>query len=153
NLERGYCRYFDLAGDPHEGKDLADERPGRVAALRARLDRWMDQHARYEPKLTRGPANPGGEAVPRAIERGRLGAASFAGELAAMLTSDQPARLRREAARLLAVALPARPETRAALDTALDTEDPEVRDWAAVAAARLGDPAARAQVREIVQRP
>jgi arylsulfatase A-like enzyme len=148
----GYCAYYDLAVDPHEQKNLAEAAPERAARLKRRLDDWLDDHVRFEPHLVKGPANPDGSTVPKAIERGRLGDLLAAGDLAAMLRSDSPLPVRREAARLL-VALPPRPETRAALLAAATVEDEEVRRWATVAGARLGDAAALARSREIAATP
>ena len=73
DLNWGYCEYYDLTADPGEKLNLAEQRPGRLAQLRGILDGWLDDHVRYEPLLARGRANPEGGAVPRAIERGRLG--------------------------------------------------------------------------------
>jgi arylsulfatase A-like enzyme len=137
-LNWGYCSYYDLRLDPGEQKNLAEERPERVAAIKHLLDEWLDDHVRFEPQMVRGPANPDGGDVPKAIERGRLGDLGAVTDLAAMLRSAQPVKVRREAARLL-VALPPRVETREAVLAALEADDGEVRSWAAVAAARLGD--------------
>jgi HEAT repeat protein len=145
----GYCEYYDLAADPHEKKNLAEVAPERAARLRQRLDEWLDDHVRFEPQLVKGPANPDGSAVPKAIERGRLGDLSAAADLAAMLQSSSPLPVRREAARLL-VALPARPETRAAVLAAQGADDEELRRWVAVAGARLGDAGALARTRELL---
>jgi arylsulfatase A-like enzyme/HEAT repeat protein len=148
----GYCAYYDLAADPHERKNLAEQAPDKAARLKNRLDDWLDDHVRFEPQLVRGPANPDGSPVPRAIERGRLGDLLAANDLAAMLVSGSPLPARREAARLL-VALPARAETRAALLSAMSADDEDVRNWAAVAAARLGDPGARQRIKDLVAGP
>ena len=143
------CAYYDLATDPREQHNLAEARSDRAAALRAMLDHWLDGHVRFEPLAAKGASNPKGGPPPRAIERGRLGEAQAAPELAALMTSDAPAWQRHEAAQLL-VALPARPETAAALTRAAGDSDREVADWAAVGAARLGDKAARPRVQAIV---
>jgi arylsulfatase A-like enzyme len=150
----GYWELYDLRSDPGEKKNIADERPGDLASLKQKLDGWLDDHVRYEPQLARGLSNPGGEAVPKAIERGRLGDLMVMEELAAMLQSSQhPLPVRREAARLL-VSLPPRKETRdRVLAAAHGADDAEVRDWSAVAATRLGDTAAREHLRAIVARP
>ncbi len=129
DIEGNYCAYFDLKTDPHEKNNLADDRPAAVAALRARLDRWLDDSLRFEPAQ--------GDAVPTAIEQGRLGKAQAVPGLIELLRPGQTQSVRREAARLL-VALPMRPDSGAALATAMADRDPEVRDWATVAAARVG---------------
>ncbi len=92
-----------------------------------------------------------GPAIPRAIERGRLGDLGVVTELAAMLRSSEPLAVRREAAQLL-VSLPPRTETRPLLAAALALDDPELRDWVAVAATRLGDAEARTVARGVVAR-
>lgn len=146
DLNWGFCAYHDLAADPGEKRNMADERPERAAALRAMLDEWLDGHVRFEPVLAKGAANPNGEGVPRAIERGRLGDLLAGPQLAElMLSSDQPARVRREAAQLL-VALPPRKETAAQLVLAGNDKDPEVAAWASVGAVRAGDKAALGRV-------
>jgi arylsulfatase A-like enzyme/HEAT repeat protein len=138
DLNWGYCEYYDLTADPGEKVNLAEQRPGRLAQLRGILDGWLDDHVRYEPLLARGRANPEGGAVPRAIERGRLGDLLVLDDLLDLLPSAQPLAVRREAARLLVTVLPGRKASRPRLIAALDNPDPEIRDWIAVAAARLG---------------
>ncbi|HXU05057.1 MAG TPA: sulfatase-like hydrolase/transferase [Polyangia bacterium] len=149
DLHWGTCAFYDLATDPHEQRNLAETRPDRAAALRTILDDWLDGHVRFEPLLAKGAADSKGGLLPKAIERGRLGDLLAGPELAAIMTSDAPAAQRREAAQLL-VALPARPETAAALARAAADPDREIADWAAVGAARLGDKAARPRVQAIV---
>jgi HEAT repeat protein len=71
-----------------------------------------------------------------------------------MLQSPAPVELRREAARLLVEALPGRQETRPIVVAAIKAaDDDEVRDWAAVAALRLGEASGRARLLAIVGRP
>jgi arylsulfatase A-like enzyme len=149
----GYCSFYDLGADPRELKNAADERAGRAGELKRRLDDWLDDHVRYEPQLVRGLANPDGGAIPKAIERGRLGDLMVMEELSTMLTNTAFAvPVRREAARIL-VTLPPRAETRRGLEAALGADDSEVRRWAAVAAARLGHEGAKEQLRAIVTAP
>jgi HEAT repeat protein len=148
----GYCEYYDLALDPREQKNQAEAMPDRAARLRRRLDDWLDDHVRFEPQLVKGLANPDGSAVPKAIERGRLGDLLAMGELAALLQSNESLPVRREAARLL-VALPPRAETAVGVRAALSADDEQVRDWAAVAAARLGDATGREKLRQLLARP
>ncbi|HMF44565.1 MAG TPA: sulfatase-like hydrolase/transferase, partial [Polyangia bacterium] len=147
DLQWGSCAYYDLAADPRETRNLAEARPDRAAALHATLDQWLDGHMRFEPSAANGASNA--TAVPKAIERGRFGDPQAGPELAAIVTSDAPLSQRREAAQLL-VALPARPETAAALARAAGDPDRGVADWAAVGAARLGDAAARPRVQAIL---
>jgi arylsulfatase A-like enzyme len=138
--KEGFCAYYDLQADPREQKNLADARPDRLAALRAELDGWLADNTVLEAaREDRG----GAAVVPPAIERGRLGDPGAAAELAALLSSLEPLEVRREAARLLVVALPPRPETSPALALARRGDDPEIAVWATVAAARLGDEEAR----------
>ncbi len=152
NVSKDYCSYFDLRGDPREQRDLADRRPDRVAFLRLQLDRWLGEQARYETNLL-GAAG-GTSQLARAIERGRLGEASAAQALSESLVGNGPVGARREAASLLVTTLPARPETLAALRAAADKSDDErVRDWAAVAALRLGASEMRDRLRALVATP
>jgi arylsulfatase A-like enzyme len=137
DVSKDFCSLFDLATDPLEQRDSADQRPERVSALRQHLDAWLGQQARYEAKLL-GAADGTGE-LARAIERGRLGDPSAVAVLAAMLTGSAPVAARREAASLLSTTLPPRVEMQAAvLDAARKADDEGVRNWAAVAALRMG---------------
>ncbi|HTA21499.1 MAG TPA: sulfatase-like hydrolase/transferase, partial [Polyangia bacterium] len=145
DLHWGFCAYYDLATDPGEKKNLAEERPERAAAMRALLDHWLDGHVRLEPLLARGASNPDGGPVPKAIERGRLGDVLAAGELGALMIGAGPLAQRREATQLL-VGLPPRRETADALARATSDPDPVIADWAAVGAVRLGDVSSRARV-------
>jgi arylsulfatase A-like enzyme len=150
DLNWGFCSFYDLAIDPGERHNRADEAPERVARLRGLLDDWLDGHIRFEPVLAKGASNPNGERVPKAIERGRLGDATAALSLAELVSSpDGPLPVRREAAELL-VGLPPRPETGALLAAALGDSDALVADWAAVGAVRVGNRAAIARVRTLV---
>jgi arylsulfatase A-like enzyme len=151
DLGKDYCAYYDLKTDPREQRDLAEARPDRVTALRQLLDTWLDEQARFESKRLAGADSPG---VPNAIEQGRMGDPDAAPELAAMLHSRAPVELRREAARLLVEALPARQDTRTSIVAAMNQAgDGEVRDWAAIAAVRLGEAAGLARLLAIVARP
>ena len=148
DLHWGFCEWFDLATDPGERRNLAEERRDRAAAMRGRLDDWLDGHVRLEPLLAKGASNPEGGPVPRAIERGRLGDVLAAAELAALAIGDAPVSQRREAVELV-VTLPPRAETAEALGRAVTDADRIVADWAAVGAARLGDVSVRARVRSL----
>jgi arylsulfatase A-like enzyme/HEAT repeat protein len=149
DLHWGFCAYYDLATDPRETHNLAEERPERAAAMRALLDQWLDGHVRLEPLLARGASNPEGGPMPKAIERGRLGDVVAAPDLAALMVGDAPLAQRREAAQLL-VGLPARRETADALARAKSDPDTVIADWAAVGAVRLGDDGARPRVATLV---
>jgi hypothetical protein len=149
DVGKDYCSYFDVGSDPREQHDMADQRPDRVAALRQYLDEWLGQQARYETRLV-GAAGGGGDSA-RLIERARLGDAHVAALLAQLLVGTAPAAVRREAASLLVTALPPRPETlNALLDAVTTATDDDVRDWAAVAAARLGSVHVQERVRAIL---
>jgi arylsulfatase A-like enzyme/HEAT repeat protein len=149
DLHWGFCAYYDLASDPGEKHNLAEERPDRAAVMRGLLDHWLDGHVRLEPLLARGASNPEGGPVPKAIERGRLGDLLAAPDLAALMISDAPVAQRREAAQLLA-GLPPRRETMEALARAVSDPDAVIADWAAVGAVRLGDVPARVRVKSLV---
>jgi arylsulfatase A-like enzyme len=148
DLQGGFCASYDLAADPHEKKNLAEERPERARELRELLDGWMDGHVRFEPLAARGGGSAGGAPPPKAIERGRLGDLSAAPDLAALLGDGAPLPQRRESAALL-VGLPPRPETAAALSRAAADPDRVIADWAAVGAFRLGDAAVRSRVQAL----
>jgi arylsulfatase A-like enzyme len=151
DLAKDYCALFDLGSDPREEHNLAETRPERVAALHQLLDTWLDEQARFESKRLAGADIP---VLSQAIERGRMGDADAASDLAALLQSRAPVELRREAARLLVEALPARQDTRPMVVAAMiGADDDEVRDWAAVAAVRLGEVAGRPRLLAIVARP
>ena len=151
DLAKDYCAFFDLSADPREEHDLAEARPERAAALRQLLDTWLDEQARFESKPLAGADSAD---VSQALERGRMGDPAAAAELATMLQSGAPLELRREAARLLVEALPARQDTRALVVAAMNAaDDDEVRDWAAGAAMRLGEPAGSPRLLAIVTRP
>jgi arylsulfatase A-like enzyme len=149
DLHWGFCAYYDLATDPGETRNLAEEKPERAAVMRGLLDHWLDGHVRLEPLLARGASNPEGGPMPKAIERGRLGDVLAATDLAALIVGVAPLAQRREAAQLL-VGLPPRRETADALARATSDPDAVIADWAAVGAVRLGDPTARARVRALV---
>jgi arylsulfatase A-like enzyme/HEAT repeat protein len=152
SISKDYCSYFDLATDPGEQHDLADQRPERVTALRQRIDAWLARQARYEARLV-GAAGDAGE-LARAIERGRLGDARAAEPLARMLVGEAPVPARREAASLLASGLAPQPETKdALLAAAARADDEQIRAWAAVAALRLGATDLQERVRALVAKP
>jgi arylsulfatase A-like enzyme/HEAT repeat protein len=132
-IKESFCAYHDLRTDPGELRNLADDNPARVAALRGELEAWIADQTRFS-RLSQGTA---GE--PPVLERARLGDPAAVDEVAALLSADNPAPLREEAARLLATTLPARPQTAAALRACLPAGSPGLRDWATVALARLGD--------------
>jgi len=153
DLNWGFCAYYDLAKDPGEKQNRADENPDRVASLRGVLDDWLDGHVRFEPVLAKGAANPNGERVPKAIERGRLGDLMAGPALAElMLSTDASPPVRREAAELL-VSLPPRAQTTPQLALAANDKDPVVAGWAAVGAVRGGDMAPAQRVRALVADP
>jgi arylsulfatase A-like enzyme len=150
DLAKDFCAYFDLAQDPREQHDLAEAEPQKVARLRQLLDHWLAQQARL---ATNAPAVVEHADETQAIERARLGDASVAAKLATMLTSPAPVSLRRQAARVLVESLPAKPETKDTLTAALEkADDDEVRDWAAVAALRMGEGRGKERALASVQR-
>jgi arylsulfatase A-like enzyme len=152
DVGKDYCSYFDLDSDPLEQHDLADQRLDRVAILRQRLNGWLGQQARYETNLF-GAAGGAGDFA-RLIERARLGDVHVASSIADALGGNAPVAARREAASLLVTALPPRSETLRALLVAAGTAgDDDVRDWAAVAATRLGASQMQERLHTILARP
>jgi arylsulfatase A-like enzyme/HEAT repeat protein len=151
DMRLGICAYYDLQADPHERRNLAEERPARVTYLRGLLDNWLDAHLTFEPAAASGAA-ASGPAVPRAIERGRLGDLAAAPELAALLGGGAPLAERREAAALL-VGLPPQPATAAALARAAGDPDPTLADWGAVGSLRVGDGSRHGRVAALAADP
>ncbi len=149
DLHWGFCAYYDLATDPLEAHNIAEEKPERAAVMRGLLDHWLDGHVRLEPLLARGASNPEGGPMPRSIERGRLGDLFAAADLGALMVGQAPLAQRREAAQLI-VGLPPRRETSDALARATSDSDAVISDWAAVGAVRLGDVPARGHVKDLV---
>jgi len=150
DMRLGSCAYYDLTADPHERRNLAEERPERAAFLRGLLDHWLDAHLDFEPPTAVATGKAG--AASKALERGRLGDLAAAPELAALLNSGASLGERREAASLL-VALPPRPDTAAALARATGDPDLAIASYAAVGSLRVGDGAARARVAALATDP
>jgi arylsulfatase A-like enzyme len=136
DLSAESCHAFDLAADAAERKNRIDE--PFAAPLRARLDAWMDEESRFEASGT----DP---RVQRILDRARLGDATVARELPALL--PDPA-LHREVARLLAV-LPPDPANRRQPLRGLDSAS---ADWLHIAGARLGQEETKAEVRRALPR-
>jgi arylsulfatase A-like enzyme len=125
DLSSEACQLYDLAADPAERHDLADQRRDDAERLRAKLESWMAEETRFEsPALA--VADP---AARRVLMRGRMGEGAAAPELARLLSSNIAA-VREEAARLLS-RLPPDPSTQ----PFLVGDDP----WVRIARARLGD--------------
>ena len=152
DMRWGVCAYYDLATDPGERRNLAEERPGRAGELRGVLDAWLDGHVRLEPLAGQGARVADNGGAPRAIERGRLGDVLAAPALAALVAAPGALAERREAIALL-VGLPARLETAAALGRAAADPDPVIADWARVGALRVGDAASRPRVAALAADP
>lgn len=156
DLEIDDCRLYDLAADPGERRDRSDAaaEPTR-RRLRALLDGWLDADARFEraAAAARDQAPRWDAATEALLGRGRLGDRAAAVPLAELAAGEgaaaNDARLRREAARLVA-ALPADPATGPLLARAATTIPPAdaagLADWLAVARARLNDAESRATV-------
>jgi HEAT repeat protein len=124
------CALYEPDDDPLERRDLAAQSPARFDELRAKLRTVERDHGRYESA---------GAAWPEALRRGLQGDAEAAVDVAALL-DDANLPIRRKAAEVsyeLHAAAVA-PQLRRALAT---DEDEEVRRWAALALARMGEPA------------
>lgn len=133
--EAGACQLFDLANDPHEIANLIDEAPERAERLRLRLDRWLDAQGRLEQL-----GDEASGALPKAIERGRLGDVDAAADLLRLARVPGDEDVRTEAARLLAL-LPPQPPLREELARAVrepQGEPPQAARWLLVAAAAAG---------------
>jgi len=135
----GACALYDVAADPRETRDLSRERPEVARALRDELRHFEGSHGRYElrgrERATRG--------LPEAIRRGLAGDGDAALDVAALLSTG-PIEARRDAAAILFELR--RPETAPLLrQTLLASEDAALKDWCALALARLGEGAPRAR--------
>ena len=117
--------------DPHERRNLAEERPARAAFLRGLLDHWLDAHLtssragarasdRRRPRRFRRRSSAAGSAISAPRPSWRRCSAPRA-----------PLAERREAAALL-VGLPPQPATAPALARAASDPDGALADWAAV---------------------
>ncbi|MCL2448871.1 MAG: sulfatase-like hydrolase/transferase, partial [Polyangiaceae bacterium] len=122
------CELFRPADDPGERRDFAELHPDRFTALRAALHATERDHGRYETA---------GDSFPEALRRGMQGEAEAAEDVAALL-DDADVRVRRKAAEVcFALHAPATvPQVRRALSR---DEDAQVRNWAALALARIGE--------------
>jgi arylsulfatase A-like enzyme len=123
------CELFRPADDPGERRDFGAEHPDRAAALRAVLHATERDHGRYEAA---------GGALPEALRRGMQGDAEAAEDVASLL-DDADVGVRRKAAEV-SFALHA-PVTALEVKRAFSRdEDLDVRRWAALTLARLGEP-------------
>ncbi|MDZ4696740.1 MAG: sulfatase-like hydrolase/transferase [Deltaproteobacteria bacterium] len=138
------CQLFDLAADPKERKNLADLQPGKVIQMRAKMDSWVKAQLRLEPA---GEA----DSVPAAILRGRLGDATAAEGLLALVMASAEG-TRDEAARVLAQ-LTLDPRHWAAIRTAHDAVPAGsiARKWLALAGLRAGDASWRDEVATVAR--
>ncbi|HLV64804.1 MAG TPA: sulfatase-like hydrolase/transferase [Polyangiaceae bacterium] len=129
----GACRLYDLAGDPGQTRDAANERPAELAKLRAELREIAASHGRYESRGLRAE----GKGWPGALVRAIAGDGDAAPEVAALL-DDAELEIRRKAAQVLFDLR--HPDTASALRLALARdEDARVRHFAALALTRLGE--------------
>ena len=132
----GSCQLFDLEADAGERNDLSGQRPSDVARLRDGWNAFVAEVPRIEA------LDLNGQAWPAALARARLGDASVTHELIPLLGSPRP-EVRSEAARALGELQAA--HAKPALARLLETEtDPNVAAEVAIAALRLGHPAAMA---------
>ena len=125
------CALYRPAQDPLERHDLAAQDPQRFAALRALLREVARDHGRYE--------SSGVSSWPEPLRRGLQGEVDAAPDVAALL-DDAEVTIRRKAAEVcFELHVPGTvPQVRRAL---AHDEDDEVRRWAALALARMGEPA------------
>jgi arylsulfatase A-like enzyme len=124
------CELFRPADDPLERRDLGPANPARLAELRAVLRATERDQGRYE--------SAAGPVWPEALRRGLEGEVEAAPDVASLL-DDADVAIRRKAAEVCAAlhAPATAPEVRRAL--ARD-EDEDVRRWAALALAAIGEP-------------
>ncbi len=124
------CALYRPADDPLERRDRSADDPARFDALRATLRDVARDHGRYETVSA--------SAWPEALRRGLQGEAEAAPDVAALL-DDAEVTIRRKAAEVcFRLHAPSTvPEVKRAL---AHDEDDEVRRWAALALARMGEP-------------
>jgi Sulfatase/HEAT repeats len=129
----GACRLFDLSNDPTEMHDAARDHEQRFERMRGQLNELSASTGLYEQRGLRAE----GKDWPAAILRGVAGDGDAAPDIARLL-DDADLAIRRKAAELLFQLK--RPGTAPALRLALGRdEDPEVRDWCALALTRMGE--------------
>jgi hypothetical protein len=124
------CALYRPADDPLERHDRSADDPARFDALRGILREVARDHGRYETVSA--------SAWPEALRRGLQGEVEAASDVAALL-DDAEVTIRRKAAEVcFRLHAPATvPEVKRAL---AHDEDDEVRRWAALALARMGEP-------------
>ena len=131
----GACALYDLAADPMESRDVSTANAERFSAMKSALRRIEANHGPYEGA---GSSGAGERPWPGPIRRGLAGDGEAAAEIAELL-DDSDVRFRRKAAELLFDLK--RKEAVAPLRLARERDDdPEVRRWASLALARLGEP-------------
>jgi len=149
DVGKDYCSYFDVGSDPREQHDMADQRPDRVALCGSiSTSGWGSRRAMRRGWWERRAA--GGDSA-RLIERARLAMRMWLPYSRSCWSELRQQPCDAKAASLLVTALPPRPETlNALLDAVTTATDDDVRDWAAVAAARLGSVHVQERVRAIL---
>jgi arylsulfatase A-like enzyme/HEAT repeat protein len=134
----GACSLFDLHQDPRQRRDVGPRRPDQLARLRERLRGIDASHGRYEQRGLRDD----GKGWPEALRRAIAGDGDAAVDAAALL-DDADVTIRRKAAEALFELH--RPETASSLRLAVARDDDdEVRTWAGLALARMGQGSGRA---------
>ena len=132
------CRLYDIAKDPAERADVSAIELERFEAMKKALRALSGAHGRYELAGLRAE----GKAWPEALRRGMAGDGDAALDVASLL-DDADRVFRRKAAEVLFEL--ARTETTPALRLAVTRdEDDDVRRWAALALARMGEGSTRA---------
>ncbi len=124
------CALYRPADDPLERRDRSADDPARFDAMRALLRGVALDHGRYETVSA--------SAWPEPLRRGLQGEVEAAPDVAALL-DDAEVTIRRKAAEVCfrLHAPSTAPEVKRAL---AQDEDEEVRRWAALALARMGEP-------------
>lgn len=156
DLSLGFDQLYDLAADPRERRNLADEDPARVDALHGEIDAWLDSLA--QPPAGGPRVDPRDVALGHARMGDRRAIASLQ-EIA--VDPNAPVSMRAEACRLLGqlsgaderertIAILAAVLDAAVPDAALpDGDDRAVADEVAIALGRLGDERGRRRLREL----
>ena len=141
----GTLERYDLAQDPAERHNLADELPARTRALRSLVMHWEAAHAEAAAARSRQTEN----VIPAALARALQGDRAAAPEVVALLArSDDETAVR--CARVLGDLADDGAEVRAGLAALLDRAPP-LAEAAAVSLVRLGDERGRPLATRVLQ--
>lgn len=140
----GTLERYDLAADPGEHRNLADEDPARTASLRAQILRWESAHA----QAAAARSSRAESVIPASLARALQGDRVPPGELVPLLAAPDE-ELGARTARVLGDLGDTRPEVCDALAPLLAMSAPRC-DEAAVSLALLGDERGRERATRVL---